>query len=422
VIDPFDQDALAARLVEARQRRAVALANRSAQSAATQRGELPRTTLHTLEFTRLAKSNVGTVARSGSFDKDDFPRAVSQPAPPASSAHAEAVDRIASAVSMSSPTKMFVLIVACLLVSIGVFGAFRAFAPLGIRREVAEFISPDLRTRPETGGRITDPQRTEPVTAAESVIGPLTPAGAVLPRPFVTTNASDDEPPFSAPSPPEIPVREASPIVGAKSLVEPPGSLMVQIDPGSPPLKVNPPASSLGTRWPAGADGGGRAAPPMPFNRATPHRPEADRSPIASSMVAALPTMQHFLLSLPERSTLSVARYDEPDSVSGASASGAVGTQFHHVEHPPSSRSVTLLYQLEGSHPSSARTPPAVAKRTSKTIASTAPPESAGSPRKVSRVSSRLSAANVEAQVLRGQLERDIEAMLKTRLRDLRRR
>ena len=158
VIDPFDPDALAVRLAEARERRAVALANRGAPTAARAPAVERLCPVQASVF-RQDKPSVGPAAQ-----REHMASGL-----PASWRNADAERRTAPA-PRSSSARMLVLPVAFLLLCIVALAAFRVLAPLSVRREVAEFIAPDLRVRPGAAGPPGELQATETTAPAKRPI------------------------------------------------------------------------------------------------------------------------------------------------------------------------------------------------------------------------------------------------------------
>ena len=237
-------------------------------------------------------------------------------------------------------------------------------------------------------------------------------------------------------------------MIGATALLEPPGRLTVQIDPGSPPVKVTSTAEVPGRWWPTGVGKDRRTTPTGPVSGAALHRPEAEPAPVASSAAIALlkesakpapsvggrgsrtsigvaPT--RLVLFTPGSSVPALSRTGEAgmEAVPGVSASRAAKTGFYLVEYAARPRTSADLYPLQASRPSGAGLQPAMARgsgRSSRDVVSSARAAPAGSDRRMSLTASRPRTADIEAQILRGQLEQDVETMLRTRLSDLRRR
>jgi hypothetical protein len=326
------------------------------------------------------------------------------------------------------------LSVTFVLAGIVAVAAVRMLAPPDLRREIAELIAPDLEAPPRSGDPAGTPPRSgagsrveragPPVERQPAARPPARAAPAFVPPPTAAA------PPSAAAPRPDPPRPEGSP-----TLAEPPGRIVALIE--APDRVVAAPGpDGIGIETPAGSADG--AASPPPPTSAAPRRPPAEASPAAAPgwtdagdrggasiapRAAATRAAVQFpagLSGTPSSAPVALSRagFEDAEPVPGALGPGEARVRFPHLEDPE--RSMARWYPPEPSRPAAIRTLASAPARATPATRGVAPGRAAtaATPRRASRAPV---APRVEAQVRRGQLEQDVESMLKSRLRQLRR-
>ena len=306
-IDPFDPVALAMRLAEARDRRAAALANRKPISATEALGGDRRPAVrrpafgpHSIGVGPPASNPAPGPQKPGPFHHfgEQYPARLEPtiraeaplshaPLPRPAGGTLPPVERPLSAVARRSRV---LLPVAVVFVGVVALGSALLLAPSGLRRDIAELISPGLRPSPQgdvPAGEALDPV-VSPVRrppAAESLASgdtrlPAASAAAQYPSFAVTFTENLSSAGYASPRPP---TKDASPALEA--LLEPLASVAIPITPGA----LAPPRAVPGLPVAVTPDAG--VAPRMTSSRGVPGRPDADQTPEAPPLVeAGLPT------------------------------------------------------------------------------------------------------------------------------------
>ena len=436
-VDPFDPAALALRLADARERRARALASRKAATdAGESRPPLARPGPRSLAFGSIPVPLPGATGRTASAEPRPAPRIEPETPSEAHTHSRQALPGLALRIGLG-------------LFAVALLAAGLVLAPLQVRRDIALLIAPDLEALPGADATAAMPRQPAAVLPDEesAPAAAVTPAATAPARPRPRPAVAQARPSTAEqPEAPSKPDAIAAIAVAQRSAPSAPMQLAglgalgprppaAETRPATPPqpapiasvpieigalslLRSEPPGLRQRPAWAetlaALASGAGAALPNPP---AIPEAPDVDGDPATSPAALA---------GLGETAPVRVAfpAVGPAQDVPGASASGRIRVRFQPSEaatqvgadvwFPGDPRLAAARDFVDFSlqpDPAGMKQPPAGSRK--------AAPRAEPARKAPARLNAPRAAP---AQAQRAKLEQEVEAMLKVRLRDLRRR